>query len=539
MAMAAATPGIQAVGVDLAAEPIAEATAAAAEIGLRNVEFRQGGRARADRRSLGEFDYIVAHGVYGWIPEDARDALLDVDRHLALAGRPGVRVLQRAARRVLPAHAARRRPVARARRRRRRARPAEKAQELYLFLKEQRMTTADTYGALLEREVPMLADAPIYRLVHDDLSEFWHPVWFAEFAEHAARHGLGYVGEADLFGLRTEMLPEGVEPEVWKLAGGDRIAFENYSDLLTARHFRQSVLCHADEAVPASIPIPSSRPAAALGGAPEGRAARGRTARRRVRRARPPPPAGRRLRRAARRARRRPGRAGRGADRRLPARAPDPHAGPLRAASDPGERPIASPLARWQAAKGAGSDVARLQTVRMEEPAARLLITLLDGTRDRAAIRAELQARAGLEFSAEDLDANLVELARCSCSSRTRSKTSRRGVLFPARVGPGPASRRDPGPHVHRLSVRHLVPPMWSRLRAEAGQTAAEYLGGLLIVSVIIAAVAMTRSARGSRTRWRGSSARSAAVAIAASRRNPRRRRPSPPSASSSEATTR
>ena len=46
----------------------------------------------------------------------------------------------------------------------------------------------------------------------------------------------------------------------------------------------------------------------------------------------------------------------------------------------------------------------------MEEPAARLLITLLDGTRDRAAIRAELHARSGLELSETDLDNNLVEL---------------------------------------------------------------------------------------------------------------------------------
>ena len=48
----------------------------------------------------------------------------------------------------------------------------------------------------------------------------------------------------------------------------------------------------------------------------------------------------------------------------------------------------------------------------MEEPAARLLITLLDGTRDRDAIRAELRSRAGLELSEADLDANLLELAR-------------------------------------------------------------------------------------------------------------------------------
>ena len=89
-----------------------------------------------------------------------------------------------------------------------------------------------------------------------------------------------------------------------------------------------------------------------------------------------------------------------------------PHAGPLRAASDPGDRPTASPLARWQAARDPDLTSLAYTTVRMEEPAARLLITLLDGTRDRAAIRAELRSRADLELSAEDLEANLTELAR-------------------------------------------------------------------------------------------------------------------------------
>ena len=41
------------------------------------------------------------------------------------------------------------------------------------------------------------------------------------------------------------MLPAGVEPQVWNLADGDRIAFENLSDLLIGRHFRQSIVCHA------------------------------------------------------------------------------------------------------------------------------------------------------------------------------------------------------------------------------------------------------------------------------------------------------
>ena len=89
-----------------------------------------------------------------------------------------------------------------------------------------------------------------------------------------------------------------------------------------------------------------------------------------------------------------------------------PHAGPLRAAEEPGERPRASRLARWQAARGADMVSLAYMRVRMEEPAARVLITLLDGTRDRVAIQADLKSVAGFEIGLEDLERNLVELAR-------------------------------------------------------------------------------------------------------------------------------
>ena len=261
LAMAAATPELHAVGVDLAATAIEEGRAAVEAVGLRNVELHQGDVRDLVTGPYGPFDYIVAHGVYGWVPEDARDALLatigaslapDGIAYVSYNAQPGGyfrRMLRDAgrwhARDVEPGD-----ELAR----------ADKAQELFKFLKEHRATTADVYGALLDREVPALSDGPLYRLVHDDLSDFWHPVWFADFAAHAAAHGLGYVGEADLYSLRVEMLPEGVEPEVWRLAGGDRIAFENYSDLLTCRHFRQSVLCRAGAVVePEPVPERAER----------------------------------------------------------------------------------------------------------------------------------------------------------------------------------------------------------------------------------------------------------------------------------------
>src|SRR3712207_5333096 len=76
LAMAAATPGLRAVGVDLAGTPIAEAQQAVREIGLTNAEFHQADVRDLTNGNLGEFDYVVGHGVYGWMPEEADDALL-------------------------------------------------------------------------------------------------------------------------------------------------------------------------------------------------------------------------------------------------------------------------------------------------------------------------------------------------------------------------------------------------------------------------------------------------------------------------------
>jgi hypothetical protein len=76
------------------------------------------------------------------------------------------------------------------------------------------------------------------------------------------------------------------------------------------------------------------------------------------------------------------------------------------------ERPVASPLARWQARQSNDITSLAYTTVHMEEPAARMLLRLLDGTRDRAEIRAEFREQSGVDLMPEILDANLDALAR-------------------------------------------------------------------------------------------------------------------------------
>jgi SAM-dependent methyltransferase len=413
LAMAVATPGLSALGVDLAASVIEEARSAVAEIGIGNLELRQGDIAQLTEGQLGEFDYVIAHGVYAWIPEPLRDRLLAaVESHLAADGlayvsynaNPGgfIRRALREAGQWFARDESDPDPRA----------MVERARVLYRFLMENRAGTKDWWGGLLENQLPPLATGPVYRLVHDDLGEHWQPVWFADFAEHAAAHRLAYVGDADLGNLLPGRVPQAVDADLREVAGGDRIRYEQLCDLLRCIFFRQSILCR-DSRTPAPEPSPESLRGlhfAALAAAddmPAGLAGAVVD----LLRSRAPETVGFAELRAALNAD--PDQLGTALLESFNDELVMPHGGPMRFAT-PGsiERPAASPLARWQARRGQEVTSLAYTTVIMEQPAARLLITLLDGTRDRAAVRAEFAERSGVRLSAEDLEANLEQLAK-------------------------------------------------------------------------------------------------------------------------------
>ena len=231
--------GCTALGIDLASEPIAEGNRVIAEIGLENVELRQGDVSALTDGSLGEFDYVIAHGLYAWVPEPVRDAVLAASyAHLAADGlayvsynaHPGgyLRRLLREAGQWFGRDESD--PIAR----------AERAQSLYRFLEVSRTDADDWWGGMLKSTIEPFAWGPAYRLVHDDLSDDWAPVWLSEFVERAAGHRLAYVGDSDLSNLLPERVPGPVAHEMHKLTGGDRIANEQISDLLRCIFFRQT-----------------------------------------------------------------------------------------------------------------------------------------------------------------------------------------------------------------------------------------------------------------------------------------------------------
>ena len=75
--MALTLPQSKFIGIDLAAEPILEGKRLIAAAGLTNITLLQGDVCNLTA-DLGRFDYIIAHGLYSWVPPAVREKLLAV-----------------------------------------------------------------------------------------------------------------------------------------------------------------------------------------------------------------------------------------------------------------------------------------------------------------------------------------------------------------------------------------------------------------------------------------------------------------------------
>src|SRR6185503_10934875 len=77
--------GSEFVGIDLSSRQVAEGQEFIRALGLRNIRLQA--QDLLDFDDAGTFDYIIAHGLYSWVPQTVRDRLMDIcRRHLAPQG---------------------------------------------------------------------------------------------------------------------------------------------------------------------------------------------------------------------------------------------------------------------------------------------------------------------------------------------------------------------------------------------------------------------------------------------------------------------
>lgn len=402
------------VGIDLSSQAIERARACARALDLGNVTFRCGDIARLDP-DLGPFDYVIAHGVYSWVTADVRDRLLAACReHLAPQGvafvsynaQPGghlreiVRGMMRFRARVVP--------------------PSRQVDEGLAFARwVAESTPFDDLRRTLEPELEALGKREPSVIFHDELSAAYAPVYFYEFVDHAARHGLQYLADADFSSMQSARFPSPLADTLHQI--GDVLVKEQIQDFLRLRKFRQSLLCHA--AVPLDRSLDPARvralwaASAARSESPSTDAATGAgetfrsTAGLSLSTDHPLAKAAlhslaevwpRRvpvvelaaLARARLRGRDDSDAAGPALEQMLltafSGAFVELHVSPEPYTIDVSARPQASPLARWQLRRGVNVTTLRHAPIKIEDALLRHLVLLLDGTRDHPSVLADL-----------------------------------------------------------------------------------------------------------------------------------------------------
>jgi len=264
------------------------------------------------------------------------------------------------------------------------------------------------FAGALRRQAESTLERADASLLHDDLAAVNAPVYFHELVRDAARHDLQYLAEADFFEMQTGLVSDAVSETL--LGIEDPVRREQYLDFLKGRMFRQTLLCRAERELDRTPrPVVLERLAISTPARPRGEPdATGavtfegptgstiatdhlvvREALERVGATWPgamwvaeliPPQCAAADRTAL-------------CDALLrcyAANLAQLHAHPPALTTAPGEAPEASALARHQARAGEMVTNLRHVSVRIEDELGRELVTLLDGTRDRSALSAEL-----------------------------------------------------------------------------------------------------------------------------------------------------
>lgn len=253
LSLAAMLPDAQLVGLDLSEVHIRQGQEVADLAGLHNVTLHHADLTKFEVEA-GSFDFVIAHGLYSWVPPHARDGLLAlVRRALAPTGiavvsyntLPG-QALFEPMRALMRFHTA---PLSDPNAKVRQARAIASAWCEHFIA-----TDNQGRGAIAKRLSTVLDGLSPMMVRHDYLSEFEHPIWFTDFIAHAGRHELVYLDNALPSAQRPELLEPAAREMLMRL--DDPVRVQQYFDFFDNTRFRVTVLARAD--APRTEPLPMS-----------------------------------------------------------------------------------------------------------------------------------------------------------------------------------------------------------------------------------------------------------------------------------------
>ncbi len=237
-------PDTQCVGIDISGVQVRQGQSLIDSLGVTNCTLLHADLADTEALGdLGTFDYVIAHGLWSWVPSEVQDAILErLRRSLAPHGLayvsyntyPGwfrrgmVREMCRWHVRDLEDDAER----------------VEQARTLVAFLLSALEDDTGNHAEAIREEAKLLQQTDATYLTHGLLAPINEPCWFHEMAARVRSANLTIVGDASLPVLQHEDLSREARLALAKIpAGSDR--HEQLSDLLGNRTFRRSIIMHA------------------------------------------------------------------------------------------------------------------------------------------------------------------------------------------------------------------------------------------------------------------------------------------------------
>lgn len=230
------------VGLELSPVAVARGREMVEALGLKNVTLREFDLMDASP-ALGRFDYIIAHGVYSWVPTAVSEKILDLCRmclapdgvaYISYNTYPGTQ-LRVMLREMMQFHI---RGFDMAREQ------ITQARALLEFLIEAQ-TKRNEYGDFLRQEKRRFSDYADAHLYHDDLESEYHPFLFDEFVAQTAAHDLQFLTEAEFSEANEDVFTPHARRALERIARDGFERKEQYADFLKCRSFRQSLLCRA------------------------------------------------------------------------------------------------------------------------------------------------------------------------------------------------------------------------------------------------------------------------------------------------------
>lgn len=238
------------VGIELSQEQVEKGNEVIANAGLTNVSLVQSDIASIGSE-IGTFDYIIAHGVYSWVDDGVKDALLRlIDEHLAEDGiayisyntYPGWHTMDEVRQLMMFSN-------------------RDKTQ----FNHKEKVLHGKTIGSIVgsqilkydnlkERNSKFLGalrsvmQKDEYYVGHDHLEPNNDPVYFYQFNDHLEAHKLAYLCDADLTLSMVRSFDADIADTLDKLALNDHVAQEQYLDFMLDTTFRKSIICKAKHA---------------------------------------------------------------------------------------------------------------------------------------------------------------------------------------------------------------------------------------------------------------------------------------------------